>query len=114
MNNPVRVKGLEQIRTVTTHHISAKPPRQGTTYLSLFALAMERQRLEQELAGSERRRRRISNRLTEVQKATEKLATEVRESKTTQGSSANPDPAVPSSAKTEPEERQWKKMTVNY
>ena len=114
MSGTVRAKGLEELKTVTTHHVSSKPPRKGTTYLDLFTLSMERQRLEQELAGIERRRKRISNRLAEVQRAMEKLTNEVREGKAIQGSSANPAPAVSLSAKTEPEERQWKKMTVNY
>jgi len=114
MNETARAKGLDELKTVTTHHIASKPPRKGTTYLDLFTLSMERQRLEQELAGIERRRKRICNRLAEVQKDMEKLTNEVREGRVIQGSSAESAPAVQLSAKTEPEERQWKKMTVDY
>ena len=114
MNETARAKGLGEIRTVTTHHITSKPPRQGTTYLDIFVLSMERQRLEQELVSIERRRKRILNRLADAQSAMEKLMNEAQEDRAIQGSSAEPAPTVQLSAKTEPEERQWKKMTVNY
>ena len=109
MNESVRAKGLEDLKTVTTHHVSSKPPRKGTTYLDLFAISMERQRLEQELAGVERRQKRIYNRLADVQRAMEKLAREMQEGKAIQNRSAEP-----ASAGEQPGGRQWKKMTVNY
>ena len=112
MNDAVRVKGLDELRTVTTHHIPAKPPRKGTTYLDLFALSMERQRLEQELVGIERRRKRILNRLADVQQAMEKLMDKAQQEKTAESSPDEPI-AVPGSAK-ETSGGQWKKMTVNY
>ena len=114
MNNTVRAKGLDELRTVTTHHIAAKPPRQGTTYLDLFALSMERQRLEQEMVGVERRRKRIFNRLADVQKAMEKLVNAAQREKTDDSSSAKPGAVLQSAVKEQPGGRQWKKMTVNY
>jgi len=114
MNNTVRARGLDELRTVTTHHIAAKPPRKGTTYLDLFALSMERQRLEQELVGIERRRKRIFNRLADVQSAMEKLVNEVQAEKAAQDSSAKPGVDSQLAANEQPGGRQWKKMTVNY
>jgi hypothetical protein len=92
-----RAKGLTELKTVITRHIAAKPPRKGTTYLDLFALSMEKQRLEQELAGIERRRKRVLDRLAEVQTAMEKLVNAARNTST-----------EPTTG------RQWKKMPVEY
>jgi len=114
MNNTARAKGLDELRTVTTHHIASKPPRKGTTYLDLFALSMERQRLEQELVGIERRRKRILSRLADVRSAMEKLTNEAQEDKAAESSSADPVTVLQSAAKEPSEARQWKKMTVNY
>lgn len=113
MNNPVRAKGLDELKTVTTHHLASKPPRKGTTYLDLFALSMERQRLEQELAGIERRRKRILDRLADVQHAMEKLMDAAQQEKAAESSSDEPI-AVLGAAKESSTGQQWKKMTVNY
>ncbi len=114
MNDTVRAKGLEDLKTVTTHHISSKPPRKGTTYLDLFTLSMERQRLEQELAGIERRRKRVLNRLADVGSAMEKMMNEAQPDKSAENSSPDPVTVLQSAAKEPCEGRQWKKMTVNY
>ena len=113
MNEIARAKGLGELRTVTTHHITAKPPRKGTTYLDIFVLSMERQRLEQELVSIERRRKRILNRLAEAQKAMEKLMNDAQHEKTDECSSAAP-VTLPRSVKEPPRAQAWKKMTVNY
>ena len=113
MSGTVRAKGLEELKTVTTHHISSKPPRKGTTYLDIFVLSMERQRLEQELVSIERRRKRILNRLAEAQRATEKLMNDAQQEKATESSSAEPVAAL-QSTKEPSGEQQWKKMTVDY
>lgn len=113
MKDIVRAKGLGDLRTVTTHHIPAKPPRKGTTYLDLFALSMEKQRLEQELAGVERRRQRILNRLAEVGGSMEKLVEAAREEKAAAGVSADHG-AHQQAASERPGMRQWKKMNIEY
>jgi len=114
MNNTVRARGLDELRTATTHHIASKPPRKGTTYLDLFALSMEQQRLEQELVGVERRRKRIFNRSADVQSAMEKLVNAAQQEKTADSSLAKPIAAVQAEAREQSGGRQWKKMTVNY
>jgi len=103
MKDIIRAKGLGDLRTVTTHHITSKPPRKGTTYLDLFALSMERQRLEQELASIERRRKRIFDRLAEVQTAMERLVNAAQQEKAVRNNSAELATG-----------RQWKKMPVEY
>jgi len=113
MNETARAKGLGELRTVTTHHITAKPPRKGTTYLDIFVLSMERQRLEQELVSVERRRKRILNRLAEAQSSMEKLMNDAQQEKVAESSSAEPVAAL-QSTKEPSGEQQWKKMTVNY
>ena len=112
MNETARAKGLGELRTVTTHHITSKPPRKGTTYLDIFVLSMERQRLEQELVSIERRRKRILSRLAEAQSAMEKLMNDAQQEKVA-GSSAEPVAAL-QSTKEPSGEQQWKRMAVDY
>jgi hypothetical protein len=114
MSEAIRAKGLGDLRTATTHHIASKPPRKGTTYLDLFALSMERQRLEQELVGIERRRKRIEEQLGEVQRAMEKLENAAQAEKAAQDSSANSGVDSQLAANEQHGGREWKKMTVNY
>jgi len=114
MNETARAKGLGELRTVTTHHIAAKPPRKGTTYLDLFALSMECQRLEQELVGIERRQKRILSRLADARSAMEKLVYEAQLEKAAQKSSAELGIDSQLAANEQPGGREWKKMTVNY
>jgi hypothetical protein len=114
MKEIIRAKGLGDLRTVTTHHIPSKPPRKGTTYLDLFALSMERQRLEQELAGIERRRKHIFDRLAEVQSSMEKLVDTAQQEKAAQSSSAMPAANQQVASIQQPEGRQWKRMPVEY
>ena len=112
MKGIARAKGLGDLRTVTTHHIPAKPPRKGTTYLDLFVLNMEKQRLEQELAGIERRRKRVLDRLAEVGSSMEKLEA-AREEKAAAGLSADPGAHQPAASE-RTGGRQWKKMAIEY
>ncbi len=112
MKEITRAKGLADLRTATTHHIGSKPPRKGTTYLDLFALSMERQRLEQELAGVERRQKRILDRLAEANSAMEKLREEAQQENVAQSSSVKPGADPPGAAIKLP--GRWKKMAVGY
>ncbi len=114
MKEIVRAKGLDELRTGTTHHIAAKPPRKGTTYLDLFALSMERQRLEQELTGIERRRKRIFSRLGDAQGAMDKLVNAVQKEKAVGNSLAESGAAQRVALSEESLGQQWKKMTVSY
>lgn len=114
MKDIARAKGLGDLRTVTTHHIAAKPPRKGTTYLDLFALSMEKQRLEQELAGIERRRKRIFDRIAEAEAAMAKVIDAAQQEKTTQNTLANPIASRGAAPAYQTKGQQWKKMPVDY
>jgi len=114
MKDVTNAKGLGDLRTATTHHIAAKPPRQGTTYLDLYSLSMEKQRLEKELSRLEQRQKRIYERLGEIQRAMEKLENSAQAEKATQNSSAMPGIDSQLAANEQPGGQEWKKMTINY
>ena len=114
MNEPARAKGLAELRTATTHHIASKPPRKGTNYLDIFVLSMERQRLEQELAGIERRRKRILNHLADVQTAMEKLMNVAQPGNTGENHPSASAVSPESAAGQKQEGQQWKKMAIGY
>jgi hypothetical protein len=63
MKKVVKIKGLSKLNTVVTKHIRARPPQHGTSYLDMYLLNMEKQRLEQEMAHLDERRGRIQERL---------------------------------------------------
>ena len=114
MKDVTNAKGLGDLRTATTHHIAAKPPRQGTTYLDLYSLSMEKQRLEKELSRLEQRQKRIYERLGEVQRAMEKMENAAQAEKAAQNSSAELGVDSQLATNEQPGGREWKKMTVNY
>jgi hypothetical protein len=73
MKSVTEAKGLCDLRTATSHHITSLPPLKGTAHLDLYLLDRERQRLERELSRIEMRRRRISNLLEDIKKKMESL-----------------------------------------
>ena len=73
MKSVTEVKGLGDLRTATSHHITAMPSLKGTAHLDLYLLDMERQRLEKELSCVEMRRRRINSLLEDIKKKMERL-----------------------------------------
>lgn len=114
MKDITRAKGLAELRTATTHHIPAKPPRKGTTYLDLFSLSMEKQRLEQELAGIERQRKRVCRRLVEVQRSMEKLVETVQPGKTAPNPSIGPGADQQAAPGELPPGHQWRRISLEY
>ena len=68
-----KAKGLCDLRTATSHHITSLPPLKGTAHLDLYLLDRERQRLEKELSRMEMRSRRIYSLLEEIRKKMERL-----------------------------------------
>ena len=73
MKDVTEAKGLCDLRTATSHHITSLPPLKGTAHLDLYLLDRERQRLEQELSRMEMRSRRIHSLLEEIRKKMERL-----------------------------------------
>ena len=111
MKDVTSAKGLSDLRTATTHHVASKPPRKGTTYLDLYSLTMEKQRLEKELSLLEQRNKRIHERLREVARAMGKLH-EAAQAERAAPTKPGVDQQVASSE--EPGGRRWKKMPVDY
>jgi len=114
MKDVTSAKGLSDLRTAITHHIASKPPRQGTSYLDLYSLSMEKRRLEKELSNLEQRQKRVHERLREVHGAIEKMEDTAQREKMADSSLAKPIAAVQAEAREQSGGRQWKKMTVNY
>jgi len=114
MKDVTSAKGLSDLRTATTHHVPSKPPRKGTTYLDLYSLSMERQRLEKELSRLEQRKKRVAERLGEIQRAMEKLEQTAQQERAALMSSAKLGGDPQMAASEQPRGRRWKKMGVDY
>jgi len=114
MKSVTETRSLGDIRTATSHHITAKPPLKGTTYLDLYLLDKEKQRLEKQLFCMGQRQRRISERLSEIRKGMEKMAEAAQEEQKVN----QPLATVAARGKVEPvmqpEGRQWKNMVMGY
>ena len=54
MKDITNARGLSDLRTASTGHIHCKPHPKGTTYLDLFLLNKEKERLEKEKLESVR------------------------------------------------------------
>lgn len=103
------------MRTATSHHIAAKPPLKGTTYLDLYLLDREKQRLEKELSRLEVRRMRVHERLGEIRKTMATLEQEAQRDKPSDDPSSDigtrgrcPSPV------TQQGQGRWRKVTVDY
>ena len=114
MKDTSRAKGLSELKTASTRHVHASPPRKGENYLDMFALSKEKLRLEQELSAAERRSKRIFHRLTEVQNSMEKLRGEGKQAKADQSSPVESGTDETVAVSEQPQERQWKKIPVDY
>ena len=60
------VKGLADMRTAISTHYRSTSRHEGTPYLEILALGMEKLRLEKEVEGLTKREERIRKRLTEI------------------------------------------------
>lgn len=73
MRSITQLKSLGDIRTTIGTHARSTPRQQGSTYLEVYLLDKERQRLEAELAMLAKRQRRVEARLGEIRPTIEKL-----------------------------------------
>lgn len=106
----VRSKGLSDLRTATTSRIHAKPPQKGTEYLNLYLLDKEAQRLVEELAGLEHRRKRIQSHLAEIRKTMAQVEGGAQHDRILAPQSA----PLRSSSEQHHQHLQWKKLAVDY
>jgi len=115
MKNVTETKSLSDIRTATSHHIASKPPLKGSTYLDVYLLDKEKQRLEKELSRLERRQGRLHERLGEIRKAMDTLRQESERERSSDNPStdigAGENQPVPAGQHSQ---RRWKKMTLDY
>ena len=68
MKGVTTARGLSDLRTAISTRVRATPRMKGTSYLEMYQLSMERQRLASELARIDHRRGRISERMGEIDK----------------------------------------------
>jgi len=114
MKSVTETKSLGDIRTAASHHIASKPPLKGSTYLDVYLLDKERQRLEKELSGLEVRGKRIRERLGEIRKDMDMLKQKAEEAEQERLSDGHPTATGGKQPAGQNSQRPWKKMTVDY
>lgn len=112
MRSVTQLKSLGDIRTTISTHARSTPRQRGSTYLQVYLLDMERQRLQTELLMLTKRQRRINARLAEIHEEMGRLKQEA-------GSSSGLSLAAPVAGKglaeNNPSDGQrWREMTVGY
>lgn len=116
MKDVTGARGLRHVKTATTRHLHTKPPLRGTSYLEMFLLGKEKQRLEQELAHLEDRRGRIQGQLAEIAQALTRLeqAAQSEGPGRASESTGSKDATIPVGQLLESGHSPWKTMTVGY
>ena len=82
------------------------PGRQGSTYLELYMLRLEQERLEKEAAQLEKRSQGIQKRLAEIRKQIEGLERSAQ--------SGRPSNGAKEAAKQRGPAKKWKTFSINY
>lgn len=116
MKSVTQLKSLGDIRTTLSTHARSVPRQKGSTYLEVYLLDKEKQRLEMEPAMLDKRRHRIEERLKETRLAVEKLLqTQKQEDgaspQRVQGATAAGSPPPTANR---PTTGRWRRMTVGY
>jgi len=68
-----QVKGLRDVRTTISTQVRACPRTKGSTYLEVYRLDKEKQRLEMVLLAMAKQQQRINRRLGEIREAVARL-----------------------------------------
>lgn len=104
MRSVTEIKSLRDVRTGITAHARSRPKQKGSTYLEVYLLGRERQRLETEVTLLAKRKRRVEERLGELRQAMDRLLS--------QGQGETP----PDEERASPggPSHQWKRMAVEY
>lgn len=79
MNNNSEMKGLRDIKTAVSAHVRSTSRHEGTPYLEILALGMEKLRLTKESANLSMRRERVQARLEEIRGVMDARLDQVRE-----------------------------------
>lgn len=97
------LSGLREIRTMHSSKKRSIPRVQSSTYLDLYMLRKEKDRLEKEMCNLDKRRKSIQKRLDEINAEMDKLQkAEPRKPK------GNPESFE------KPSGKDWKTMALNY
>ena len=107
MRGDNHMKGLADMRTAISAHYRSASRHEGTPYLEVLALGMEKLRLEKEVEGIGKREERIRKRLAEIKTLMEKRASQVQED-------APPSSEAPRYVEQPQAGGSWRTMPVEY
>jgi hypothetical protein len=79
MNNNSEMRGLRDIKTAVSAHVRSTSRHEGTPYLEVLALGMEKLRLTKESAALSIRQGRVQGRLEEIRSVMDDRLDQVRE-----------------------------------
>lgn len=114
------LKGVQDIGTGLNRRMRAIPKREDHSYLDLYLLQKERERLTQEGISIGKRRARLSQRLADIHEEMmekERKALENMEAPTRRAGRRvrrHRTPAQAKPAKQEHEEEDWRRMSIGY
>jgi hypothetical protein len=106
MRGVTDVSGLRDIRSMRTTGQRSIPRRQGSAYLELYMLRVEKGRLEKEAALLGKRSQGIQKRLEEIQKQMEALERSAQTERPGNGGETVAAPRAPA--------KKWKTFSMNY
>lgn len=106
MRGVTDVSGLRNIRSMHTTGQRSMPRRQGSTYLDLYMLRVEKGRLEKEAALLARRSQGLQKRLEEIQKQMERLERSAQTERPDNGGEKGAERSAPA--------KRWKTFSMNY
>lgn len=108
MRSVTHLRGLGDIRTSVSTHARSASRHEGTPYLEITALGMERLRLMKEQAWMAKRQERIGRRVVELRKLMDRGLTQVQEKDL-------PHPSTPGAGGQPPVGHEpWRTLTVGY
>lgn len=115
MKGLTQMKSLADLKTPITTHTRSAPRREGTTYLEVFLLEKERQRLEMELAALATRQQRIAGRLEALREViVERVSTAQQGAQAIFLPPVSPPPANPAYAEPGSFSGQWRTIPIEY
>lgn len=115
MKSVTEIKSLGDMRTNITTHARSAPRRKGATYLEVYLLDRERQRLETELTALARHQSRIEPRLQEVRASLENLVRKAQEEESMRpGPAASSFEGKPTPKAPKARAQEWTTIPVEY
>ncbi|MFH1763042.1 MAG: hypothetical protein ABIF09_02515 [Gemmatimonadota bacterium] len=106
MRGVTDARGLRDVRSMHSTGQRSMPRRQGSTYLELYMLRVEQERLEKEAVLLAKRHQGIQKRLGEIQKQMEDLGRSA--------DSGRPSNGGKKAAERSPNRKKWKTFSMNY